>query len=1033
MLTLVLLVIGLLPAQGQIRSGSTFLNFTPGARYQGMAGSLTGSIDEMHALFINPAATGFLREWQWATSYTEWFANTYNVSFLYGKKIRTPWSRKSHVALGLQYQGIRAFDSTNKLDATASANDLLITGSFGNPLTFLTPNLSFGVNLKYFRSSLADFSASSLIADIGLLYKSNRFHVNNSLFDYGVFSFGVAVTQLGNGLNFISAETPLPRTVRAGAALNIGKHNGIQVKLSTDLKKVRNEKTSVSFGTEISWSYRYALRGGYNFNSNLLSKVSFGLSIRLDGRSLGGGRSIPGLNNAMRVDIAAVENNDVFSTTYRGSLNHYPIGPEKFAVTTPTDGKNLKDAPVAFQWEPSRDPDLYDDVSYALLIERMDFQTPDSLLLFNLIRNSKTKFTDFVSEIEQLASDDFFVFRLTDIPDTKSDYIKKEVTALQPGKYFWTVLAYDRDHHVRIAEKEGKNLWNFSILPDLQLTQVSFQPDSVITENTEQGKIILKIKNTGTAASLPTRFAITDSLPESDIQYTNKAEGTGSHYISISAIDLNTINPGQDTTVSFPWKTPVAGKHVLKVTLDPDNNLHEFSKTNNATEMPVFTVLKGAVKTDDAYVYDENVIAYELPFIPKVYFARNSAEINDDLTKTSLLYSPLQTLAKRLEECDDTMIRLLAFIDAAHGEPDSLIYARANAVKQKLIAYGAPADKITIPDTKKVQMLRRRTSAKNPDKFRVAEENRYVKISAYRIRHENTENTGLFNPVFISIPKTRSNIPVKFTVKLDRSVPLKKGTLYLKTQNGFSDSLALNFEKTLPDTLLWEPLQFTENTRIRQKVSYYAVIKDSLGRTFTTPKQTVALHSRIHNELKSKIILGISEFQSATPDSSIYWSNVLSKVKERLQESHIDSLEFIGHACAIGDLSFNQTLSRTRAAIFYQKLKKSDPQLFSSFRHKSVKIRIEGKGEEEPYTIKVNQKSFLAAIQKINRQDYDKIVYQLQTGKKLDPNFPFIFKAVGDKLEILSDNDTAFGRQINRRIEILFDNSELIYEEFTKN
>ncbi len=82
-----------IPAFGQVRSGGAFLKVLPGARHQGMAGSLTGVIDELHALYANPGATGFLRQWQWSAAYTEWIADSYNLSFYYGKQLRTPWSK----------------------------------------------------------------------------------------------------------------------------------------------------------------------------------------------------------------------------------------------------------------------------------------------------------------------------------------------------------------------------------------------------------------------------------------------------------------------------------------------------------------------------------------------------------------------------------------------------------------------------------------------------------------------------------------------------------------------------------------------------------------------------------------------------------------------------------------------------------------------------------------------------------------------------------------------------------------------------
>ena len=152
---LILVLALMLPhyVEGQVRSGGAFLKILPGARSQGMAASLTGSIDEMYAIYANPGAAGFLREWQWSSSYTEWFADVYSLSSMYGRHLRTPWSSRTKIALGIQYQGVREFNSTNQANAFASANDFIVTASFGNPLTMLSKNLSLGTNVKYFRST----------------------------------------------------------------------------------------------------------------------------------------------------------------------------------------------------------------------------------------------------------------------------------------------------------------------------------------------------------------------------------------------------------------------------------------------------------------------------------------------------------------------------------------------------------------------------------------------------------------------------------------------------------------------------------------------------------------------------------------------------------------------------------------------------------------------------------------------------------------------------------------------------------------
>ncbi len=452
---LFILILGcfILPSgiNAQIRSGNGFLKILPGVRNQGLAGSYTGVIDEMHTLYANPAATGFLREWQWATSYTEWIADTYSLSWLAGKQIAMPWSQKTHFALGIHYQGVRDFNSTGNANiATASANDALFSLSVGNPLNAISKNISLGTNIKYFRSDLDGVTANSFIFDLGLLYRSNRFRIHFFNFDYGFFSAGVAVDQLGKALKFIDTETPLPRTFRAGAALNMGSHKGMQIQLAGDYQKVRDEIGRFSLGAEVTWRYLLGIRGGYNFNDHLLSKFSLGLSYRL-----GNLKPLPGKKKALRLDFAYLEGNDFFSAPLRGGINHYPVGPEKFDIYTSQQVESYEptDA-ISLAWESSNDPDLYDDVRYVLLLAK-----DDSAALAEMVAQAD----DDQDLAFRLANDNgggkgtmrWFTEFSNDPNFDSSSHLLIPETEHQPGDYYWTVLAYDRDGHARAAEKTG--------------------------------------------------------------------------------------------------------------------------------------------------------------------------------------------------------------------------------------------------------------------------------------------------------------------------------------------------------------------------------------------------------------------------------------------------------------------------------------------------------------------------------------------------------------------------------------------------
>jgi len=269
-------------SHGQIRAGAAFLKMLPGARLQSMAAAQSGAIDEPHAIFANPGATGFLREWHWAATYSKWIADIYNASFIYNRKIRNPLSTQTKFSLGLIYQGMPEFDSSDGDAAMVSANDLLLSLSIGQPLSIISKNISIGFNLKYYKSNLDTYSANSFIFDIGLLARTPRFKLNNPLIKYGIFSAGAAVTQLGSNLKFDQIGTPLPKTFRTGISFYAGTHSGLQIQLSADYFSTKDEKSGVGVGAELNWGNRFSINGGYDFSSDLMSNLSLGGTIRLD-------------------------------------------------------------------------------------------------------------------------------------------------------------------------------------------------------------------------------------------------------------------------------------------------------------------------------------------------------------------------------------------------------------------------------------------------------------------------------------------------------------------------------------------------------------------------------------------------------------------------------------------------------------------------------------------------------------------------------------------------------------------------------
>ncbi len=530
------------PAQlnGQTQSGAAFLKVLPGARQQGLAGSLTGAIDETYALYANPGAVGFLREWQWSASYTEWIADIFNASLVYGRQVRlrSPWSDRANFALGIHYQGIREFDSSRGAAASASAKDILVIASLGSPISVLSRGIAVGLNIKYFRSELAQFSANALAFDVGLIYRTPSFRLSQpgGFFDYGILSAGVSANHLGTSMKFLNSATPLPRTLRAGLALNLGTHDGLQLQLAADYKRVRDEDSRFSFGAEVtnvfspfgkSFGRLFDLRGGYNFDDNLLSKLSVGLSVRLDDYMVAPLRSIAPKNTSLRMDMGVLDGNKFFAPVYRGSITHQPIVPEKFEFVH-TEQETFKGSEyIRLSWQATTDPDLYDEVAYLVLVAN------DSLALDRLIRKTKANKVDIfqfiqstfitqrsashgiqiVSMVNEGKNDDGIYEEYNDfltVVDSTFSVDEKHMQVdytFQPGimqgDYFWTAMAYDLNHHVRFAKKSGSHIAALHVEVDL----LTLKPDLTIKID----KTVKTVPQPSLIVNLPSIFFASDS------------------------------------------------------------------------------------------------------------------------------------------------------------------------------------------------------------------------------------------------------------------------------------------------------------------------------------------------------------------------------------------------------------------------------------------------------------------------------------------------------------------------------------------
>ena len=948
------------PATAQIRQGAAFLQFTPGARQQGIAGSLTGVIDDVHALYANPGAAGFMREWQWSATYAQWIADVYSASLIYGKRLHTPWSEHSRFALGVAYQGMADFNSTAQAGAAAAANDLVAALSFGQPLSPYGRSwrVAWGANVKYLRSKLAQYDASSWMVDTGLLFRSARFRFLNTgsnFLDYGIFSAGIAVTEVGQSLTFISAATPLPRTFRAGVAFNTGTHSGLQLHFTADYKKARDQQGFLSFGSEIGWGQIFALRGGYDFNNCLLSHFSFGLTLRLDDRNTPTS-VIPGRNKAMRFDVASVEDNFLFSRTYRGSVTHQAIAPEGFELAGPVSGTLIKADSVRLAWQATTDPDLYDDVEYWLMVAR------DSVKLAESVNTLENSGSDLLGVLQ---NSKFFI-------NQKAGGSMLQLTELEGGDYYWTVMAYDRDRHARFAGGRNRHIRHFRIaVPELEITSLTFDYHPWITEDDLQGTLQIIIKNSGDGAAKNLSLTLYDSLAA-------LADGAMSHQPMAKSMIPN-LQAGAVDTIKMEWRTSAAGLHHITARLDEENRFRESNKTNNRFRAAFYTIPKGRFTTaDTALVLKQSRLAYEVPFIAEICFDSSSAEVKPDYLRQAILEPPLVTLAQRLRGNRDLKITLQGFADPNSGENDaSLADARAAAVRDSLLALGVYREQVEILPGNVIKL--RKPPRDATDSRWVMQERRYVNITA-----SSSSEAVLFQLVAFNLNEPLPS-PVVFTAAITGAVPLNGRRLEIESRH-LREQIAINAaprSANLQEEVVWQPPQTGDKSRgdwVGNDAAYTLILADSLNRQFRTkPRRTYLAAQSI---LREQRVAWPIKFRGTEPLYDFYWPRLMEHVNRLLEDKNM-RMRFAGHACAIGPDYVNMKLSQQRAdtfrVYFLRQIKKNYPENFEKIQAR-LDAKAQGFGESRPMMIEY----------------------------------------VDGTRKMIGDNEKPLGRKLNRRLEIEF-------------
>jgi hypothetical protein len=237
-------------ADGPGSTGAGYLILPVGPKSIAMGEVKAALVDDSFNWLSNPGALQYMNGTGVGVLHSEWLVDTrYNNVAAHHR-----FSDKFILSGAFTYEyypEIQGYDEFGMPTKTLTNNNYQAFLGFG-----FSPSQSFtaGINVKYFREKLDEWSAGGMAVDIGALYTITP----------GNISLGFAVQNLGPDIKFNELSEPLPTLIRVGGGQVISITEGIfDLAYAVDLVKPKYESIYLSLGAELQFYETLQVRAGY--------------------------------------------------------------------------------------------------------------------------------------------------------------------------------------------------------------------------------------------------------------------------------------------------------------------------------------------------------------------------------------------------------------------------------------------------------------------------------------------------------------------------------------------------------------------------------------------------------------------------------------------------------------------------------------------------------------------------------------------------------------------------------------------------